>query len=291
MNNRALLLACLAALAAAGILVRAGRVDANQSLESVARLWGDVTWDANRAATRLAHVSPDQEMRQGDRIAAAMSLPEDKAEWAYVDSVGRSIAATVSRPQILYRFHVVQDPSINAFALPGGHVFVTTGLMGFLESEAELAAVLGHEIAHIDLQHCLDIYRYEAALGDNEIAQIADHLRQAPSRAYSQQQEFDADARGVQFALSASYDPTAAAKVFRRLALQEPLPSSSGLLSPYLLSHPSSADRASRLDAIIARESAALGNKPFYVGIRNLRSRTSLNHQVIDAEWTTIPAR
>jgi predicted Zn-dependent protease len=284
MNNRALLLACLAALAAAGILGRAGRVDANQSLESVARLWGDVTWDANRAATRLAHVSPDQEMRQGDRIVAAMSLPEDKAEWAYVDSVGRSITATVSRPQIIYRFHVVQDPSINAFALPGGHVFVTTGLMGFLESEAELAAVLGHEIAHIDLQHCLDIYRYEAALGDNELAQIADHLRQAPSRAYSQQQEFDADARGVRFALAASYDPTAAAK-------QEPTASSSGLLGPYLLSHPSSADRASRLDAIIARESAALGNKPFYVGVRNLRSRTSRGHQVIGAEWTTIPAR
>jgi len=291
MNNRVLLLACLAALAAAGILVRAGRVDANQSLESVARLWGDVTWDANRAATRLAHVSPDQEMRQGDRIVAAMSLPEDKGEWAYVDSVGRSITATVSRPQIIYRFHVVQDTSINAFALPGGHVFVTTGLVNFLESEAELAAVLGHEIAHIDLQHCLDIYRYETALGDNEIAQIADHLRQAPSRAYSQQQEFDADARGVRFALSASYDPTAAAKVFRRLALQEPLPSSSGLLSPYLLSHPSSADRANRMDAIIAHESAALGNKPFYVGVRNLRSRTSLSHQVIDAEWRAVPAR
>jgi predicted Zn-dependent protease len=290
MNHRLLLLACLAALAVSGLLVQAGRVDANQSLESVARLWGDVTWDTNRAATRLVHVSPEAEIQLGDRIYAAMAIPEDKTDAAYVDSVGQSLLSTLSRPGIRYVFHIVQDPAVNAFAIPGGHVYVTTGLMNFVQSEAELAAVLGHEIAHIDLQHCLDVYRYEAALGGNEIAELADHIRQAPSRAYSQQQEFDADSRGVLFALSASYDPTAAARVFRRLALLEPAANSSGLLGPYLQSHPTSAGRASRLDAIIARESAKLAGKPFYIGVKNLQDRTSLTHRVINAEWTTSPA-
>lgn len=289
MSNRSWWFVCLMALALSAGLVHAGRVDANPSLESVARLWGDLMWDTSRAAVRLVHVSAPEEMRLGAKLAAAVGLPEDAAESAYATSVGHALTTAVQRHAIAYQFHVVRDPSVNAFALPGGQVFVTTGLLGFLESEAELAAVIGHEMAHIDLQHCLDQYRYEAALGENDAARLADFIRQAHARAYSQQQEYDADSRGVLYALSSGYDPTAAARVFRRLARQESAGPASGLLAPYLQSHPSNSDRATRLDAIIAAEAARLGPKQFYVGVTNLRKRTPLSHRVADAEWTVLP--
>jgi len=81
-----------------------------------------------------------------------------------VNAVGAIVAQKVSRRGIRYRFHVIDSPGINAFALPGGQIFVTTGMMNFVQSEAELAAVLGHEMAHVDLRHCIERYQYEIHL-------------------------------------------------------------------------------------------------------------------------------
>jgi predicted Zn-dependent protease len=73
----------------------------------------------------------------------------------YVSEIGRKLASKNHRSQLDYHFTVVDSPEVNAFALPGGHVYVTRGILAYLNSEAELAAVLGYEIGHVTARHSL----------------------------------------------------------------------------------------------------------------------------------------
>src|SRR4029077_9353680 len=72
---------------------------------------------------------------------------------AYVDSVGRKVAAASEEPTLPWRFTVLDDPVVNAFAMPGGYIYVTRGLLAHMQSEAQLAGVLGHEIGHVTARH------------------------------------------------------------------------------------------------------------------------------------------
>ena len=102
-------------------------------------------------------VSEDQEVGMGRQAAAEVpatyGIYEDAALNAYVTSIGREIAARSERPQLPWSFQVVDDASVNAFALPGGFIYVTRGLLTHLDSEAELAMVVGHEIGHVTARH------------------------------------------------------------------------------------------------------------------------------------------
>ena len=84
---------------------------------------------------------------------------------AYVQLVGERLAANSHRPQLQYRFAVLDSPEVNAFALPGGYIYVTRGILAHLNSEAELAAVLGHEIGHVTARHA--VRQYSAAMAAN----------------------------------------------------------------------------------------------------------------------------
>ena len=78
---------------------------------------------------------------------------EDNALAAYVDSVGRKVARASEQPELAWKFTVLDDPVVNAFAMPGGYIYVTRGLLAHMQSEAQLAGVLGHEIAHVTARH------------------------------------------------------------------------------------------------------------------------------------------
>jgi predicted Zn-dependent protease len=105
----------------------------------------------------LALVSESQELEMGKQAAEqtrqGIGLVKNDALQSYVQNVGAKLAADSQRPQLPWSFQVVDDPTPNAFALPGGYIFVTRGLMGYMDSEAELAAVLGHEIGHVTARH------------------------------------------------------------------------------------------------------------------------------------------
>ena len=106
---------------------------------------------------QLMLVSQDQEIamgRQADTaVVATIGLYPDAAWQAYIQQLGARLAATTERPDLPWTFRVVDDPAVNAFALPGGFVYVTRGLLTYLTSEAELASVVGHEIGHVAARH------------------------------------------------------------------------------------------------------------------------------------------
>lgn len=106
---------------------------------------------------QLALISEAQEIQIGQQAAQEVSqqlgLVEDPALQEYVQRVGAQLAAESERPGLPWQFRVVEDPTPNAFALPGGFIFLTRGMMNVMESEAELAAVLGHEIGHVTARH------------------------------------------------------------------------------------------------------------------------------------------
>jgi predicted Zn-dependent protease len=106
---------------------------------------------------QLALISEAQEIEMGRQVAEdaarQMGLVDDPALQAYVERLGMAMARASERPNLPWSFRVVDDPTPNAFAAPGGYIFVTRGLLGLMRNEAELMSVLGHEIGHVTARH------------------------------------------------------------------------------------------------------------------------------------------
>ena len=105
----------------------------------------------------LTLVSSDQELQMGreghQAIVAEYGIYDDPAITAYVDSIGHRLARVSHLPNLEWHFTVLDDPVVNAFALPGGYIYITRGILAYLNSEAQLAGVLGHEIGHVTARH------------------------------------------------------------------------------------------------------------------------------------------
>lgn len=169
----------------------------------------------------------DTELEMGrtnhPKIIAEYGRYDDEAMQAYVQSVGEKLAAISHRTDLVYRFTVLDSPVINAFALPGGYVYITRGLMAYLNSEAELAAVLGHEIGHVTARH--GVRQQSAAqaanLGYTLGAILLPELRGTGSQnlfnilggallsGYGREHELEADRLGSEYLAKAGYTPEA----------------------------------------------------------------------------------
>ena len=114
-------------------------------------------------------ISENQEIQMGREYNAQILKQSPKYQdqnlQDYVQSIGESLAAKSHRPNLVYRFTVIDSPDINAFALPGGYIFINRGLMAYLSSEEELAAVLGHEIGHVTARHSVRQYSQSQLMG------------------------------------------------------------------------------------------------------------------------------
>jgi predicted Zn-dependent protease len=207
---------------------------------------------------QLSLISESQEIALGRQSAqdvrASIGLVPDVALQAYVAGVGKDLASRSERPNLPWSFQVVDDPTPNAFALPGGFIFVTRGLMGLMTSEAELATVLGHEIGHVTARHSVEqMSRAELAqvgLGVGSI--LVPELQQYGNIAgaglqllflkYSRDDERQADQLGFRYALRAGYDVHQMADVF--VALQRYGEAQGGSSLPsWLATHPATAER------------------------------------------------
>jgi predicted Zn-dependent protease len=142
----------------------------------------------------------------------------------YVNLVGRGVAQTSDRPNIPYYFAVLAHPSLNAFATPGGYVFITKGLLQRLRNEAELAAVLGHEIAHISEKHMLKIIQRQKQLAgikhlmpDTFQGVVDEAVNTLLDKGLDQRKELAADRLGVHFAARVGYEPRAYHELLQRL--------------------------------------------------------------------------
>lgn len=308
------LIAVLVMLIAAGVIVMLGNPEEKVGLSGVMEVVGDAQRAVVKPAMVLTRVSPEEEMRLGRRLAGYMHFAqqrEHKKEFAetesYVKRLGKRIARGVKRSEIKYEFHLIDGEMINAFALPGGQIFVFSGLVDFAESEAELAMILGHEITHVDARHCIESFQAEMAaekvassvLGnDRWLAGFAMRLAsRVITGGYRKIQEFEADAFGLQLAVKAGYDPQAAERIMQRLGdrfkeeknyqkaadpvaeLNAAIKSAAG---SYFHSHPPTIDRVDRLRRLASQNS---GKKRYYVGKENLKIRLTRMQKQITAEF------
>ena len=121
----------LALLLGGGALVTLGKMDQKTDLSAVLEMWGDALRDTDRVTLEATRVSDAKEMRFGNELR--QRLPADDPTWTpYVNAVGQTLVPNVRRQGITYQFHAIDSPEVNAFAIPGGHVFIFTGLLRFM---------------------------------------------------------------------------------------------------------------------------------------------------------------
>ncbi len=218
--------------------------------------------------TQYVGINEEQEIALGLQSAPKMieeygGLHPSEEGQRYVKQVGKKIVASSDAAQTPYRydFHLLADPqTVNAFALPGGQVFITAGLFSKLTSEAQLAGVLGHEIGHVVARHGaqriakMDLTQgltgaAVIASGDYNTAQAAQMIGELVNMSYGRGQELQADELGVRFMSEAGYDPNALIDVMH--ILEEV---SGGQQQPEFFStHPNPENRIEKIRAAILK--------------------------------------
>ena len=254
----------------------------------------------DRALTRVLPIDEVDEARYGEAIALRYESFNGgtEADQAYVQSLIETVAAGTQKG-FRYRAFIVETRSPNAFALPGGVVVVTSGLLETLKSESELVAVLAHEVGHVELSHCIDAVRLEIAakkIGAAPLGEIADFAMNLMMRhSYSKTQENEADEYAWAYIKSSSYAPTGLGRSFRRLrTYYDPNRSDNETqraphpVSEYFQSHP---HLEFRVDKYLERAKAwrkAHPDEERCVGTSLLVARTPLNTVTHDpSQWST----
>lgn len=206
---------------------------------------------------QVSNISDQEEVNLGQQInqivlSQEYSLYDSSQVQAYVNQVGQRLVAANDGRDIPYRFQVVVDDAINAFAVPGGYVYVTTGLLRSAENEAQLASVLAHEISHIDQRHGIDALKRATlaqgvagavGLDMNTLAQLGYQL--AINLPRTRDLEYAADADGLDILQAAGYPPEAFVNFLEQLMNNAGTPE-------FLRTHPTSLNRIRQIRAQIA---------------------------------------
>lgn len=184
-------------------------------------------------------MSESQEVNAGrseDRkVREQYGIYDDTELQRYVSDIGQRLAKASHRPGLQYRFTVVDSPEINAFALPGGYIYITRGILAYLDSEAELAAVLGHEIGHVTARHSVQQMSAATAanVGASVLQILVPQVRNAAGDSlinllggvllsgYGREHELEADRLGAEYLARTGYDPQAMIRVVGVLKNQE----------------------------------------------------------------------
>ncbi len=228
---------------------------------------------ASKNLSAMADKTEDEEQVIGSSTAALLlqqaALLDNPALQAYVNRVGRWVALNSERPDLPWRFGVLNNSAVGAYAAPGGYVFITSGLLARMDSEAELAGVLAHEVAHVVRQHHLDAIKQQAGAGLlANVTRLAVQAHQASSggssgsdaltstkfdqvvtnlytRGLDRGDEYEADAMGAVIAARAGYDPYGLATVLQGMATMK---QDDAALVTFLKVHPNIGDRLTRLE-------------------------------------------
>lgn len=226
----------------------------------------------------LEQIDEPKEVQIGRHLAAvllgAKPLHPNAALQRYVNRLGRWISLQTPRPQLPWTFGVLDDDGYNAFAAPGGYIFVTKGLIDRMADEADLAAVLAHEMAHVVGKHHLKAIQKSAQsglltralatqVGGGVGGALSEQLlllgRDLYSRGLDQGDEFEADRIGVAYATAAGYDP------YGLLAVLQQMAATAGDNPAYALTfstHPSTTARLNQLEQAMGQRLDAYANKP-----------------------------
>lgn len=219
--------------------------------------------------SQLILVDTDQEMQLGltesEKIRQSSKMSQDKALVARVKRIGARIAAVAKTDQFKWEFFVIEEDTLNAFALPGGHVYFYTGILKLMENDDQIATVMGHEIAHVLARHGAE--RMSLQMINNVGAQVLATAVDVPAEQqgmygalygaasnvgvmlpFSREHESEADHIGVRLMYDAGYNPNEAVKFWKKMS-QAGKSSTLELLS----THPSDERRIKNIKKMIAK--------------------------------------
>src|SRR5918995_1097554 len=201
--------------------------------------------------------------QQDAEIRREMGVYDDPALQRYVEDIGQQLARVSHRPNLPWSFTVVDNPAINAFALPGGYIYLTRGILAYLDDEAELAGVLGHEIGHVTARHAAQAYTRQAQAGIG-LAILGIFV---PSAApftelgsaglsvlflrHGREAELEADRLGVEYGSGAGYDPAGVPRFLATLARVNAL-SERGVPN-WLSTHPDPGSRVIKAEPVASK--------------------------------------
>ena len=248
---------------------------------------------------RATLMSEADEAKIGAREHAKMikefgGVYDDTELGAYVAGIGLRVVQGSRKPNAPYRLTILDSPIVNAFALPGGYIYITRGLLALVNSEAELAAVLGHEIAHVTARHGAHRHTQgvgtsvaagvlSAVLGNKAANQIIELGWRAWLSKYNRTQEYEADKLGVETLYRAGYDAHGAAGFLASIGahseLVAQLHGNQGQVPGWLATHPNTDDRVDKAAALAeqlqldhkAELSASIGRAAYLAAIDGMR--------------------
>jgi predicted Zn-dependent protease len=205
-------------------------------------------------------VSAGQEEKMGREgykaVLAEYGAYEDSTVQQYVNGVGQKLAKASQLPDLDWHFTVIDDPSVNAFAMPGGYIYITRGILAHLNSEAQLAGVLGHEIGHVTARHTARQITGQQVAGigllvssilSPAVARYGDVAQQALGLmflSYSRSHETEADELGIRYATRAGWDPREIPATYHML--KRVSDRTGARLPTFLATHPDPGDREAR---------------------------------------------
>jgi len=247
----------------AAVLGAVALLGAGSARPAAAQSLFDRLRQAANIARTLLPISTEKEIEIGRGIAATIAgrfpVAPDAALTRYVNLVGLTVASQNPRGDITYHFAVLETPTVNAYAAPGGYIFVTRGALGLIHSEAELAGVLAHEVGHVNQRHVINQIRKS-----DTMREVRDQLdlqgaaldavvgtgTNALFTGLSRGDEMEADSLGLEYASSAGYDPGGLAAFIGRLDQH----AGEGPVSEFFATHPKPNERVDRLNSIARRE-------------------------------------
>ncbi len=254
----------------------------------------------------------EEEIMLGAKIAAQL-LPADAdavdalriRQEHYLTVLVRELVAQggLKRPTMPYNVRVMVSQEINAFALPGGFLVVTSGMLEQAQTEAEIASVLGHEIAHVDLKHCVERLQYEQAarkLGGDPLAALVGLGTELMTIGFSDDLEKEADRVGTIYAVKAGYHPQGGQRLFVRLvalfgehdAKRDNVVAEVGgmvgdALGGYFRTHPKGEERIEAWERLFREQGYFNDETRYYVGRQNYVERLTKVEKDVASEWAT----
>jgi predicted Zn-dependent protease len=195
-------------------------------------------------------------------VESSEKLHTDQRVQNYVNNVGQKIAEVCDRKDIKYTFKVIDREEVNAFACPGGFIYIYSGLIKIMDNEAQLAAVLAHEVGHVVARHSVKrlqtVYGYsilmDVLLGDKMSEAALQMINVATFlilQGYGRDNEFEADSYGTLYIYRASYNPNGMIQIFNKFKEVEGNPPS--VFEQLLISHPPTQDRIDKVNKQIEK--------------------------------------